>query len=78
MVSLSHASGRHQPLIAFVAQECYCSNTLASSSVKVADQTSCNMICKGDRLEYCGGSKLLNLYKSSPSSRFKRAMIAAF
>ncbi|KAF2426326.1 WSC-domain-containing protein [Tothia fuscella] len=43
------------------AQECYCSNTLATSATPATDQSSCNMICKGNKLE------------CNPSSRIRRS-----
>lgn len=48
-------------------QECYCGNALASG-VTATDQSKCNMLCKGNNKEFCGASRLLNLYKNTPSS----------
>lgn len=45
-------------------QECFCGNSLASTST-VNTAGSCNMVCKGNRLYYCGGSGVLNLYTVS-------------
>jgi hypothetical protein len=58
------------------AGECYCANSLSSASVLASDPTTCNMLCKGNALEYCGGPSRLNLYKSTTASRIKRAIPA--
>lgn len=42
------------------SQECYCDNSLASTSQSNA--TGCTMVCKGSKAEYCGGSSRLNVY----------------
>ncbi|CZR61363.1 uncharacterized protein PAC_11259 [Phialocephala subalpina] len=41
--------------------ECWCGNTLASTSVPAA-ASSCSMTCSGNATEYCGSGGYLNLY----------------
>ncbi|KAF2267176.1 heme peroxidase, partial [Lojkania enalia] len=48
-------------------QECYCGNTLDSSSYLVSS-TECNMACSGDPSEMCGAASRMNLYKNSSRS----------
>ncbi|KUJ19894.1 WSC-domain-containing protein [Mollisia scopiformis] len=43
------------------ADECYCSNTLATSSVLHAD-TDCSMNCAANQSEFCGAGSRLSLY----------------
>jgi hypothetical protein len=43
------------------AGECWCDNTIGLSAV--SRQRSCNMPCKGNTSEYCGGSDMLDIYK---------------
>jgi hypothetical protein len=43
------------------AQECYCAAELPGTAVKRADDM-CDLLCVGDRKEYCGGSDLLSVY----------------
>ena len=47
--------------------ECYCSNTLGAGSVLATGTTpatnGCNMVCNGNKTEYCGGANRLNAYK---------------
>jgi WSC domain len=45
------------------AGECYCGNVLAGGSV-LSTTTSCNMLCDGNQLEYCGGPNRLDFYSS--------------
>ncbi|KAI1773881.1 WSC-domain-containing protein [Hypoxylon cercidicola] len=45
-------------------QECYCSNILKSSTILSADG-ACNMVCKGDSNQVCGGSSRLSVYNST-------------
>ncbi|KAK6441139.1 hypothetical protein LTR95_002636 [Oleoguttula sp. CCFEE 5521] len=41
--------------------ECFCDNTYHFGG-PASDQTTCNMACKGNVTEYCGGSNRLSLY----------------
>lgn len=43
-------------------QECYCGNSLGAGSVPTL-ASECNMPCKGNGSEYCGGGSRLNLYE---------------
>lgn len=47
--------------------ECYCGNTFGAGSVLATgttpDTNGCNMLCKGNQTEYCGGAGRLNAYK---------------
>lgn len=43
------------------SRECFCGNSLASSSVEAPD-SECNMLCAGDSTEYCGAGNRLELY----------------
>lgn len=53
------------------SQECYCSSSLPSTATSVS-LSSCNMLCKGNSKEYCGGSSLLDVYMyTAPSSSGK-------
>ncbi|OCF56894.1 hypothetical protein L486_05749 [Kwoniella mangroviensis CBS 10435] len=45
-------------------QECWCANTLSTSSTKLAD-SACNMLCPGNQREYCGAGSKLALYKAN-------------
>ncbi|KAH0545374.1 hypothetical protein FGG08_000515 [Glutinoglossum americanum] len=38
------------------SRECWYGNTLNAGAVLASAQSSCNMLCKGNKLEYCGGS----------------------
>src|SRR5450432_3883553 len=48
-------------------QECYCGNVINPGAGLVAGttpaQTGCNMVCKANASEYCGGVNRLNMYK---------------
>ena len=44
------------------SQECYCDNLLKNGGSCALDQTTCNMPCKGNSAETCGGPNRLNLY----------------
>ncbi|KAF2655101.1 copper radical oxidase [Lophiostoma macrostomum CBS 122681] len=43
------------------SQECWCGNAIAISS-EPAELDSCDMPCKGNASEYCGGPNRLNIY----------------
>ncbi|RDW79993.1 hypothetical protein BP6252_04631 [Coleophoma cylindrospora] len=47
-------------------RECYCGNSLAAGSNVTT--SGCTMLCTGNNLEYCGGSKRLQMYISSGSA----------
>jgi hypothetical protein len=42
--------------------ECYCGNTIDHGAFKFVDQSVCNMACKGNSEEICGGNSALNIY----------------
>lgn len=44
--------------------QCFCGDSLSSSSTEVAD-SDCNMACGGDSTETCGGSNLLSVYENN-------------
>lgn len=52
--------------------ECYCGNSINPGSALVAGttvaETKCNMLCKANALEYCGGPVRLNMYQVAPAS----------
>ncbi|KAI9716656.1 MAG: hypothetical protein M1812_005194 [Candelaria pacifica] len=48
--------------------ECYCGNTLSAGSAPVAGVpavSGCNVVCNGNKTEYCGGGNRLNLYQTN-------------
>lgn len=47
--------------------ECYCGNTLASTSVS-APLSDCSMACTGNPYEYCGAGNRLELYYSNTTN----------
>jgi len=54
------------------AQECYCAASLPTTAVQTS-LSSCNMLCKGNNKEYCGGPSLLDVYMYKvPGSKAKR------
>lgn len=42
--------------------ECYCGDALSNGGFKLADQSACNLPCKGDPSQICGGFAALNIY----------------
>ncbi|RYP09040.1 hypothetical protein DL764_001536 [Monosporascus ibericus] len=48
-------------------RECYCGNTLDPLSTPASEE-DCNMVCAGDRYEYCGGGHRLELYYSNTTN----------
>ena len=46
--------------------ECYCGNSLNPSSQPGA--TTCNTLCDGNQLQYCGGAAVLGLYKRNAAA----------
>jgi hypothetical protein len=57
------------------ADECYCSNTIASTGVPATDGR-CSMACAGNSAEMCGGSYGLNMYMNTPSSTTSSAALS--
>ncbi|KXJ92952.1 heme peroxidase [Microdochium bolleyi] len=47
--------------------ECYCANEIADSS-KEAAIGDCNMICSGDKSQYCGAGNRLELYTTTSAA----------
>ncbi|KZL79134.1 wsc domain-containing protein [Colletotrichum incanum] len=47
------------------ARECFCGNSTNAGSVP-APLGDCNMVCKGNKFQYCGASNRLDLYQFSP------------
>ncbi|KAH8899451.1 WSC-domain-containing protein [Thozetella sp. PMI_491] len=47
------------------ARECYCGNTLGVGS-QLGATSNCNMLCKNNKLEYCGSGGNLDLYTFLP------------
>ncbi|TQN68162.1 WSC domain-containing protein [Colletotrichum shisoi] len=46
-------------------RECFCGNLTTAGSMP-APLKDCNMVCKGNKLQYCGASSRLDLYLFSP------------
>jgi hypothetical protein len=44
------------------SQECYCGNQLNAGSVP-ASASDCSKLCTGNKLQYCGGSSRLNVFR---------------
>lgn len=44
-------------------KECWCANALAPGSA-VLPTSSCNMLCAGNKYEYCGAGSKLSVWKS--------------
>lgn len=53
------------------AGECWCGNNIPSGSNKL-DESKCNMTCKGDGSQKCGGSAALSLYGDTSKASSKR------
>jgi len=49
------------------ARECFCANSLPSTATTLA-ASQCNMLCTGNRREFCGSSARLNVYFNDPTS----------
>ncbi|KAH8898219.1 hypothetical protein GQ53DRAFT_881242 [Thozetella sp. PMI_491] len=45
-------------------RECYCGNSVASTSAKLLDPSECNMSCKGNKAQSCGSGRRLQVYKN--------------
>lgn len=50
------------------ARECWCGKALDPDSKLATSQDECNMLCGGDKLEYCGSGGRLNVYQVIPVS----------
>ncbi|KAL9029704.1 MAG: hypothetical protein Q9196_002082, partial [Gyalolechia fulgens] len=54
------------------SSECYCGNSINAGSAEVAGDTEattrCNMPCKANATEFCGGPNRLNMYQKAPTS----------
>ncbi|KAI9662067.1 MAG: hypothetical protein M1829_006206 [Trizodia sp. TS-e1964] len=50
--------------------QCYCDNTLTNS--QKTDDSKCNMPCKGDSKQTCGGSGTLSLFTKLPANKRSR------
>ncbi|KAL0940159.1 copper radical oxidase [Colletotrichum truncatum] len=48
------------------AQECWCGNTIQNGGVATLPGDGCNMPCRGNTIETCGGSNRLNVYANYP------------
>ena len=46
---------------------CYCGQSLAATA-KVLPLAQCNMLCTGNRREFCGAYEKLLVYKKDPAS----------
>lgn len=44
-------------------QECWCDKSLNTGAAKLAN-TACNMLCPGNKREYCGAGSKLAVYRS--------------
>lgn len=49
------------------SQQCFCASTLPTTASQVG-LGSCNMLCSGNNHEFCGGSRLLNVYVYNATS----------
>ncbi|KAL8689037.1 MAG: hypothetical protein Q9218_005195 [Villophora microphyllina] len=62
-------------------RECWCGNTLASTSAQATAESQCNKKCPGDNSEICGAGLRLTLYThnaaSAPKANFALAKAAA-
>ncbi|KAI8247925.1 WSC domain-containing protein [Colletotrichum sp. SAR 10_98] len=46
------------------SQECWCDNQIRNGGVLTLPTDGCNMLCRGNTYETCGGSNRLNIYAS--------------
>ncbi|KAI8251181.1 WSC domain-containing protein [Colletotrichum sp. SAR 10_77] len=46
------------------SQECWCDNQIQNGGVLALPTDGCNMLCRGNTYETCGGSNRLNIYAS--------------
>ncbi|OHF03550.1 WSC domain-containing protein [Colletotrichum orchidophilum] len=61
------SAGNWQYMGVEYGRECFCGNTPNAGSLPAA-LTDCNMLCKGNALQYCGAGGRLDLYQFSPVS----------
>ncbi|KAH7346612.1 hypothetical protein BKA65DRAFT_281280 [Rhexocercosporidium sp. MPI-PUGE-AT-0058] len=57
--------------------ECYCGNTLDTTSVLTPNQLECSFTCPGDQFEYCGAGKS-SFLRHCPFKRRKAATDSDF
>ena len=48
-------------------QECYCAGTLPTAATSV-DPAKCNMLCSGDKREFCGAGGFIGVYHYEPAA----------
>ncbi|KAI9774328.1 MAG: hypothetical protein M1840_004222 [Geoglossum simile] len=60
-------------------RECWCGDNLNANSVPAIAEAQCNVLCKGNQLEYCGAGSRLNLYinKSSATPSTSSSSVAS-
>ncbi|KAF1993791.1 WSC-domain-containing protein [Amniculicola lignicola CBS 123094] len=56
--------------------ECWCGNSIESwaqlfDETESPDVSGCNMLCKGNLTEYCGGSWKLSIYSKTPANKMQ-------
>ncbi|MCJ1290153.1 hypothetical protein MMC34_001689 [Xylographa carneopallida] len=67
-VAFCQASSPSQPYAGVeYGQECYCGSSISSTATTASD-SSCNMLCTGNKKEFCGAGSLLNVYFNNPNS----------
>jgi len=49
------------------AQECYCGTSLPSTAIAAA-ASNCNMLCTGNKKEFCGAGGFLNVLYNDPNA----------
>ncbi|KAI4115242.1 MAG: hypothetical protein LQ345_004126 [Seirophora villosa] len=58
-------------------RECWCDNTIDSTSTIAPLESQCNKKCPGDQTQICGGSSRLTLYTRKPASGARIAQLQA-
>ncbi|OIW26625.1 WSC-domain-containing protein [Coniochaeta ligniaria NRRL 30616] len=48
-------------------RECWCDDVIESTAFLSPDASVCDMACKGDATETCGGSSTINIYGAAPA-----------
>lgn len=48
-------------------RECWCDDVIESTAFVSPDPSVCDMACKGDATETCGGSSTINIYGTAPA-----------
>ncbi|KAL8765358.1 MAG: hypothetical protein Q9209_007544 [Squamulea sp. 1 TL-2023] len=56
-------------------RECFCGDTLASTSIKAPTESQCNFKCPGDNTQICGAGNRLTLYTRKPAAPNAQARI---